>query len=74
MKTKVYKIGDYFQISEFVRLYIEDIEIELDLDDNKITLLFMCLEINSKNESGSDIRPFLQSQIEYLIKKYHENN
>lgn len=61
---KTLKIGDYIQITQKVRLYIDDIDIELD--DGEITVFFMCSEIHEEG-TGSPTRPYLQSEIEKYL-------
>ena len=62
---KTITIGDFIQITKNVRLYIEDVEIEIE--NGEITVFFICYEIQ-EDGSTSQSRPLLQSQIEELLK------
>jgi len=66
MASKTLKIGDYIQITKSVKLYILDIDIELDEDG--ITVFFMCSEFNDESRTASPTRPYLQSEIETYLK------
>ncbi len=66
MKTsQTLNIGDYIQIEKFVKLYIDDIDLELE--NGKITVYFMCSEHNEISQTASGTRPYLQSEIENFL-------
>ena len=62
---KKLNIGDYIQITNKVRLYIDNIDIEIE--NGEITVFFLCSQIH-EDGVGSETRPYLQCELEKLIK------
>jgi len=62
---KKLNIGDYIQITNKVRLYIDNVDIEIENGD--VTVFFLCSQIH-EDGVGSDARPYSQCELEKLIK------
>lgn len=63
---KTHKIGDYIQISKTTRLYIDDIQI--DIEGSETTIWIYCSEIH-KSGIGSGRLPYTLNQFQKIIKQ-----
>ena len=61
---KNFKIGDYIQQTESVKLYIDDIDI--CYCNGKISVLFMCSQIH-RDGIASNQMPYNQSDLETIL-------